>query len=95
MKNSELPPHQQTHTMSFTDGPLQGHEFTLTGVVPFAQFQIGGTMEVPVFHYYALDVGQTPDHTAERIAYKYMKTYTFEEFATSMPCDQPEPPTKF
>jgi hypothetical protein len=88
--------HDQTHALHFTDGPLEGHVYHLTGVVPFAQFQIGGTMEEPVFNLYGLDIAQEKpkDTSGDKIYYKFLKTFTFEEMSKIMP-PQEEPPEKF
>ena len=73
----------QTHELQFLDGPLEGSAFHLTGVVPFLQFQIGGTMDEPIFHLYALDQGQKVQEGT--VVYKFQRTYTFEELASIIP----------
>lgn len=78
-----------TYALHFTDGPLEGQTFHLTGVVPFIQFQIGGTIETPVFHMYGLDAAapdvQDIEGGGAPVRYKFKKTYTFEELAETFP----------
>ncbi len=86
--NKDLPTYEQTHTLTFLDGPLEGHEFVLKGIVPFAQFQIGGDMDNPVFHFYVLDGSQPPTDMMAIVRYKFQKTFSFRQIAEILPFAQ-------
>ena len=72
-------PHQQVHQLSFTDGPLEGHVYLLRGVVPFAQLQIDGQADNPIFHLYRMDEGASfekgqVDSGQCPVPYKFVRT---------------------
>lgn len=69
----ETDPHRQRHEIHYSDGPLKGKTLYLTGVVPFAHFQIDGTMEAPVFHLYGFNLSQ--DGSQEPIKMSFIRTY--------------------